>query len=82
MISRLFILEHHMAARRMGFHQMFEPLYEIERFRTGLLDGSLPASFFSPVYCHFSKPRNPEINLRSLPLCEANLRCLTRLFLE
>lgn len=35
-------LEHHMAASRMGFLDMFEPLYRIDRLRTGLLDGSLP----------------------------------------
>jgi len=36
------ILEHHMAANRMGFLDMFAPLYQIEAFRTGLLDGTLP----------------------------------------
>lgn len=35
-------LEHRMAARRMGFLEMFVALYEAEVFRTGLLDGSLP----------------------------------------
>lgn len=35
-------LEHRMAAQRMGFLEMFVPLYEIDGFRTGLLDGSLP----------------------------------------
>jgi DNA helicase-2/ATP-dependent DNA helicase PcrA len=35
------ILEHHMAARRLGFDAMFAPLYEVERLRTSLLDGSL-----------------------------------------
>lgn len=35
-------LEHRMAARRMGFLEMFAALYEVETFRTGLLDGSLP----------------------------------------
>lgn len=36
------ILEHHMAARRMGFEQMFEPLYKVDKFKTGLLDGTMP----------------------------------------
>jgi len=36
------ILEHHMAAKRMGFLDIFEPLYQIDEFRTGLLDGTLP----------------------------------------
>ena len=35
------ILEHHMAARRLGFDAMFAPLYEVDRLRTSLLDGSL-----------------------------------------
>ncbi|CAM3500261.1 UvrD-helicase domain-containing protein [Aquirufa ecclesiirivi] len=39
------VLEHHMAAKRMGFFELFEPLYRVEKFKTGLLDGSL--SFLS-----------------------------------
>ena len=35
------ILEHHMAATRMGFGQMFAALYPAEELRLGLLDGSL-----------------------------------------
>jgi len=33
-------LEHHMAARRMGFFNFFGPLYAIDTLKTGLLDGS------------------------------------------
>lgn len=33
-------LEHLMSARRFGFEAFFEPLYNYERMRTGLLDGS------------------------------------------
>lgn len=41
-------LEHRMAASRMGFLDMFVPLYEVDSWRTNLLDGSLPAvRFFS-----------------------------------
>ncbi len=36
------ILEHHMAARRMQFLDLFTSLYQVEEFRTGLLNGSLP----------------------------------------
>lgn len=36
-------LEHHMAAKRMGFLDLFQPLYNHERLKTGLLDGTLPA---------------------------------------
>lgn len=37
------ILEHHMAAKRMEFVEMFEALHKVESFRTGLLDGTLPS---------------------------------------
>ncbi len=40
--TKTLILEHHMAARRMGFLEMYEPLYQIDRFKNGLRDGSLP----------------------------------------
>jgi DNA helicase-2/ATP-dependent DNA helicase PcrA len=36
------ILEHHMAAKRLGFSPMFESLSKVDRIRTGLLDGTLP----------------------------------------
>ncbi len=35
------ILEHHMAAKRMGFYDMYEPLYRDPLLRIGLLDGTL-----------------------------------------
>ncbi len=41
-------LEHHMAASRLGFLELFAPLYEVKSWRTNLLDGSLPCvRFFS-----------------------------------
>jgi DNA helicase-2/ATP-dependent DNA helicase PcrA len=53
------ILEHHMAARRMGFLEFFEPLYKEDKLSTGILDGTLPgANFFSKIV---------------LPLVEANI---------
>ena len=43
-------LEHQMAARRTNFFELFEPLYKIEDFKTGLLDGTLPiVRFFSDL---------------------------------
>jgi len=36
------LLEHHMAATRMGFGGIMEALYPIDRFNTGLMNGSLP----------------------------------------
>ena len=38
---KMLTLEHHMAARRGGFNDFFEPLYRIPKFKTGLLDGTL-----------------------------------------
>jgi DNA helicase-2/ATP-dependent DNA helicase PcrA len=40
--SKNLILEHRMAARRLGFDEMFAPLYSYKQFGTGLLDGTLP----------------------------------------
>lgn len=38
---KVLILEHRMAAYRMNFIEMFEPLYQNESLRIGLLDGTL-----------------------------------------
>lgn len=44
------ILEHHMAARRMGFSTLFEPLYKEQRLATGVLDGTLAGlTFFTKI---------------------------------
>ena len=54
------ILEHHMAARRMDFAELFEALYKVERYRTGLLSGELaPLGLFTK---------------QVLPLIQANRR--------
>jgi DNA helicase-2/ATP-dependent DNA helicase PcrA len=39
-------LEHRMAATRMGFLEMFTPLYEVDSWRTSFLEGTLPVSRF------------------------------------
>lgn len=38
---KILTLEHHMAANRMGFSEFFAPLYSIEKYRIGILDGTL-----------------------------------------
>ena len=43
---KVLTLEHHMAARRGGFEGFFVPLYKIDKFRTGLLDGTLSGVAF------------------------------------
>jgi DNA helicase-2/ATP-dependent DNA helicase PcrA len=40
------ILEHHMAAKRMDFYDLFEPLHKIEEFKDGLRSGGLPVLRF------------------------------------
>jgi len=45
---KILTLEHHMAARRMGFLKIFEALAYVDDFRTAFLDGSLaPTRFFT-----------------------------------
>lgn len=45
---KVLILEHRMAALRMGFDDLLAALYPVTQFRTSLLDGSLPLiNFFS-----------------------------------
>jgi DNA helicase II / ATP-dependent DNA helicase PcrA len=39
---KILTLEHHMAARRSGFIEFFEPLYASRINTTGLLDGTMP----------------------------------------
>ena len=60
------ILEHHMAARRMGFSTFFDPLYAIDKFKTGLLDGtSTSINLFTkivlPIYKAYIKNNKFEI---------------------
>jgi len=38
---KILTLEHQMAANRGGFTDFFAPLYSVEKFKTGLLDGTL-----------------------------------------
>ena len=39
-------LEHHMAALRMGFGTFFNPLYQVDRLKQGLLEGNLSSVNF------------------------------------
>jgi len=52
-----------MAARRMGFMEMFEPLYKVGSLTTGLLDGSLPGlRLFSQQVLPIVKAKNNDDN--------------------
>lgn len=47
-VCKILTLEHHMAAKRMGFEKLFEALAPVEQFRTAFLDGSFaPTRFFT-----------------------------------
>ena len=55
---KILTLEHHMSAMRMGFIELFEPLYRVDRFRTGLLDGTLPGlRFFTQLILTLKKAK-------------------------
>lgn len=46
--NKTLTLEHHMAAQRGGFASFFNSLYEVDKLKTGLLDGTLASiTFFS-----------------------------------
>ena len=48
--TKKLILEHHMAANRLGFNKFFSPIYNVEKFKNGVLDGSLmQIKFFTSI---------------------------------
>ncbi|HCL4196348.1 UvrD-helicase domain-containing protein [Pseudomonas aeruginosa] len=59
------ILEHKMAARRMGFEGVFAPLYAVEHLNTALLDGTLPVLkvFFDGVAPIIAAARSDDFTL-------------------
>lgn len=65
-------LEHHMAAVRFGFAEMFEPLYGVDRLQTSLLDGSSTGIRF------FSKQVFPAVKA----LCAKNSFAFTAVVRE
>jgi len=47
---KILTLEHHMAAKRMGFSDLFEPIYRMDRLKTDLLNGTLSGlNFFTKI---------------------------------
>lgn len=60
-------LEHHMAAIRMGFSTFFNPLYQVDKLKQGLLEGTLTSvNFFIktilPLYNAFKTDNKFEIS--------------------
>ncbi len=73
------ILEHHMAARRMGFFDFFAPLYEQDKLRTGLLDGSLPAlRLFTKIVLPLVEAHITEDQFEVTRIVKANAEILTK----
>lgn len=55
------ILEHHMAAHRLGFLPMWDALRRVDRLQTGLRDGTLPGlRFFSHLILPLVKAHQDE----------------------
>jgi DNA helicase-2/ATP-dependent DNA helicase PcrA len=58
-------LEHHMAAKRMGFSSFFDPLYKIDKLKTSLLDGSSEAvNFFTKIVLPIYIATKKKIDLK------------------
>lgn len=61
---KVLILEHRMAAMRMGFDDLLAALYPVTQFRTALLDGSLPiVNFFSGLILPTWDARNDQFGI-------------------
>ncbi|WBX97017.1 UvrD-helicase domain-containing protein [Chryseobacterium gambrini] len=47
---KILTLEHHMAATRMGFDNFFNPLYSVDKLKSGMLEGSSSSiNFFTNI---------------------------------
>ena len=67
------ILEHHMAAIRMGFGEMFEALHSVEQLRIGLLDGTLAEiRIFSEIILPLLEAYNKGDNFSLANVMKAN----------
>lgn len=48
--TKKLILEHHMAAKRLGFEDFYTPIYNVDKLKNGILDGSLiQIKFFTSI---------------------------------
>lgn len=71
-------LEHRMAASRMGFLDMFVPLYEVESWRTSFLEGTLPASrFFTEEVLPLIRAKQSGDRFAIARICKASSPLLT-----
>ncbi len=78
-------IEHHMAARRMGFLEMFEPLYQETSgsLKTGLLDGTLPGlRLFSQLVLPIVKAKQSGNNFSGTAVLRRHSPLLTKAALK
>jgi DNA helicase-2/ATP-dependent DNA helicase PcrA len=77
------ILEHHMAARRMNFLPMFEPLYQDDVLSIGLLDGSLSGlRLFSELILPVVKARRAGDEFKVASVVRDNSPLLSKVALK
>ncbi len=78
-------IEHHMAARRIGFLEMFEPLYQESSgiLKTGLLDGTLPGlRLFSQIILPIVKANQNNDNFSIAAIVRKNSPLLTKAIIK
>ncbi|WP_353720107.1 UvrD-helicase domain-containing protein [Dyadobacter sp. 676] len=77
--TKFLILEHHMAANRLSFMEFFEPLYRVDRFKTGLIDGSLSSiSLFTKIILPLYDAHKRGDQFSIARIVKANAPSLTR----
>ena len=80
---KILTLEHRMAARRMGFMDAFAPLYDVDSWRTGLLEGTLPAlRFFSDQIFHLVNARRNDDKFAVTRIAKSYSPILTQIALR
>jgi DNA helicase-2/ATP-dependent DNA helicase PcrA len=77
------ILEHHMAANRMGFGEMFAALYPIDEFQLGLLDGTLPEiRIFSEIILPILEAHKKEDKFRIANIVKNNTQLFKKQYMN
>ncbi|MCE5186920.1 MAG: AAA family ATPase [Planctomycetaceae bacterium] len=70
---KVLTLEHHMAAERGGFSDFFEPLYSVDKLKTGLLDGTLTGvSFFANQILPLTKAMQSDDHFAAARIVQKN----------
>lgn len=72
-------LEHHMAAQRLGFLELFRPLDKVSGFKTGMRDGTLPLiKFFSQLVLPLVKAKRSKNEFAVAALVRAESPLLSK----